>query len=196
MIDSPEVPGNAGDPPAIAEVRSTGRRRLLQAGISAAPVVMTIVSRPVLADGQPGACTAPSGFVSINQSNPRGGGLCAGRTPGYWKNHTSAWPAGYDPNTKLFCDVFLCSAQVSGKTLLCVLEPQCAGAGPPFDVGRHIVAALLNTLTGLVPTTILSVPAIKSIWSQYITTGSYSPSAGVFWDHEQIVDYLLTTMPV
>jgi hypothetical protein len=170
---------------------------LLQAGIAATPVVMTVVSRPVLANGTgtPTQCQAPSGFVSGNTSSP-GGDVCAGRTPGYWKTHQSAWPSGY--YTKLFSDCFSGAVYPSGTTLSDVVN---MGGGPPDDVGRHIVAALCNTLTGIVPTTVLSVAKIQSIWSQYISTGGgtvgyYSPGNNVKWDHTQICDYLVSTMPL
>jgi len=70
----------------------------------------------------------------------------------------------------------------------------------PNDVGQCVVAALLNCLSGAVPTTILDVPKIQTIWSAYMTTGGgtvgyYSPSANVKWDHSQIVAYFGTTMP-
>ena len=210
MIDSPRNPGKAGEPPNTGAVRSPGRRRLLQAGISATPVVMTVVSRPVLA----AQCNSPSAFFSGNESNVGGGALsCFGRTPGYWKQpqHFAEWPSGSYPidvtgppphaDTK-FLDVFptgpLYHDSFLGLTLLCVLEPLCSGGGPPFDVARHIVAALLNNLAvpKLVPDTVLSAAMIQAIWRSYSTTDSYSPGTGPGWNHTQIVNYLITTMPL
>jgi hypothetical protein len=212
MKDSPKMGGDGGHRPDVTLAPSPVRRRLLRAGISAAPVAMTVASRPVLADGT-ASCKSPSGFASINASAP-GGGTCAGVTPGYWKTHTSptdhpyAWPGGYVPtgtNATPFCSAplsgtkFLCATAVSGKTLLDVLGN---GGGPPFDVARHIVSALLNSLVGIVPATILDVSTIVAIWNQYITTGGgttgyYEPSGpgGPKWDHAMIVDYLVSTMP-
>ena len=69
MTDSPKDPGMAGEPPKSRVLSSAGRRRLLQAGISAAPVIMTVASRPVLATTN---CRTPSGFVSGNVSNSTG----------------------------------------------------------------------------------------------------------------------------
>ncbi|HEV8096575.1 MAG TPA: hypothetical protein VGP71_12655 [Burkholderiales bacterium] len=57
-----------------------------------------------------------------------------------------------------------------------------------------IVAALLNAAAGLTP--VLSESAVKSIWSEYLGTGSFSPSSGVYWSHDDIIAYLLTTMSV
>jgi hypothetical protein len=73
------------------------------------------------------------------------------------------------------------------------LEPQVVGAGSPNDVARHIVAALLNVAAGR--TQVLTVTVVRDMWAEYITTGSFSPSSGVHWNHDELVAYLLTTMP-
>ena len=82
MIDSPNSPGQADKPSNGGSVRSASRRRLLQAGISAAPVAMTVASRPVLATtNPPGTCPAPSGFISTATISGPPGGPCAGLSP-------------------------------------------------------------------------------------------------------------------
>ena len=121
MIDSPKMPGETGKQPDAGAVPSSGRRRLLQAGISAAPVVMTVVSRPVLAV----QCDSPSGFTSLSPSHP-GPGMCGGHTPSMWLGDTANWPPNYTPAT-LFVDKFptgpMWFGLVSGKTLAEVLDP-------------------------------------------------------------------------
>lgn len=200
MPDPTDTPPSSDSPPAPGGEPNASRRRLLRGGLAAAPVLMTLVSRPVLAQN---TCTTPSGFVSVNASTAGRGVVCTGRTPGYWKQsqHFNAWPAPYYPthvgghgghNATLFDAVF--APHYPGKTLLDVLNPQIVGSGPPNDVARHVVAALLNVAAGLA--SVLTVPAVKAIWSEYITMGSYSPSSGVHWNHDDIVNYLLTTMPV
>jgi hypothetical protein len=208
MTRSTGTTAGESPPTAPAGGHSPARRRLLQAGISAAPVAMTLASRPVLAEGNGivgGACRTPSAFASINQSVQHNGTTCSGRTPGFWKQeqHFSSWrPSGFYPTTvpgpgghaaTQFCAVFPNCSVYTGKTLLDVLG---AGGGPPDDVGRHIVAALLNAYAGFTPLTILSVAKIKEIWSQYASTGYFSPVTGVQWDHGQIVAYLVSTMPI
>jgi hypothetical protein len=43
-------------------------------------------------------------------------------------------------------------------------------------------------------TPVLTVNAVKDIWNEYFATGSFSPSSGVRWNHDEIISYLLTTM--
>jgi hypothetical protein len=162
----------------------------LQGGLAAAPVLMTLVSRPVLAQ----QCTTPSGYVSLNASTAGRGVACSGRTPGYWKN-TTAWPSPYKPTTT-FDSVFAHNATYypDTTTLQDVLEPQVVGGGPPNDVARHLVAALLNVQSGWAP--VLTVTVVKDMWSEYLSTGSFSPSSGAQWNHDELMDYLLITMPV
>jgi hypothetical protein len=186
------------------------RRRLLRGGLGAAPVLLTLVSRPVLGwgggGGGGGQCFTPSGFVSMPTSQHGKPYYCSGRTPGYWKQpqHFSSW-VGYYPTTTTgfgghqaskFKDVFTPTPYPPQTTLLQVLELM---GGPPNDVARHIVAALLNVMAGWTP--VLTVPVVQGIWSEYMTTGGgtvgyFEPTAGVKWYHDDIVNYLLSTMPL
>ncbi len=75
--------------------------------------------------------------------------------------------------------------------MLQVLE---MGGGPPNDVARHIVAALLNVASGWTP--VLTISRVQDIWNEYATKGYYEPTAGVKWYHDDIVNYLLSTMPI
>jgi len=64
-----------------------------------------------------------------------------GCTPGYWKqsHHFDSWPLPYTPDTpfgSVFEDAF------PGKTLL---EVMWTGGGGKIALGRHTVAALLNS---------------------------------------------------
>jgi hypothetical protein len=67
-----------------------------------------------------------------------------GCTPGYWKqpNHFDSWPAPYTPTT-LFDTVF--ADAFPGLTLLDVLNLEGGGLNA---LGRHTVAALLNSASG------------------------------------------------
>ena len=157
----------------------TNRRRLLRGGLGAAPLLLTLVSRPALG-GQwrttvtkgggvcKGGCFTPSGFVSMPTSQHGKPTYCSGRTPGYWKQqqHFSSWVPPYYPTTvswpgghqaTKFTDVFYgaSSPYPSATTFLQVLGMQ---GGPPNDVARHIVAAVLYCAAGWTP--VLTVPAL------------------------------------
>ena len=87
--------------PQVGEA-NLSRRKFTKAGLVAAPVIMTLASRPALggtswSGGWTGSsdkggykCTI-SGLMSLNASNIDSYGSCHGNTPGYWKNHAS-WP--------------------------------------------------------------------------------------------------------
>src|SRR5215468_3619558 len=78
-----------------------GRRRLLHGGLAAGPVLLTLVSRPVLGTVQ---CVTPSAFCSGNTSAALGAPVCTGFPPDYWADNPN-WPPPYTPDTP-FCDVF------------------------------------------------------------------------------------------
>jgi len=190
-IDKPsstEPPSPArGDPRA-------GRRRLLQGALAGAPVLMTLVSRPVLAV----QCTTPSGFVSANASTAGRGVNCTGHTPAFWQTApASQWPSGFPPNQPF--NVFFNTPTYPPygppgppKSLRDVL--QLPPTAPVDDVARFIVAALLNAASGLTP--VLTTQLVKHIWSEYYTSGFgfFSPSSGARWNHDEIIEYLSTTM--
>lgn len=184
---------NANDPPLQPSADPfAGRRRLLQGGLAVGPVLMTLVSRPVLAQ-QAGLCTTPSGFVSANASTAGRGVICTGHTPDIWKANATpqAWPQGFPPS-RTFDSIFDHDSThyPANTSLLDILN---LAPTPSFDdLARYIVAALLNAAASLTP--VLSVNAVKGIWNEYLATGSFSPSSGVHWNHDEIVSYLLTTM--
>jgi hypothetical protein len=78
--------------------------------------------------------------LSVPLPPPPGGG--EGCTPGYWKNHLDAWVT-YTPGTQ-FSDVF--EDAFPGKTLRQVASQ---GGGGLKALGRHTVAALLNTTSAV-----------------------------------------------
>src|SRR5438046_7128669 len=92
MPDPTKPPSFPESAPVSGHELSTTRRRLLRGGLAAAPVMMTLVSRPVLAQ----TCTTPSGYVSANASRP-GGSSCSGYGPRHWYGQMT-WPSSYKPN--------------------------------------------------------------------------------------------------
>ena len=211
MSDSTEQAQETGTPAKVGP--SESRRRLLRGGLGGAPLLMTLVSRPVLGGGSYGGgggggqCYTPSGFVSMPTSQPGRPQFCSGRTPGFWKQPQkfSEWPAPFYPTTTQYHKATKFNAYFSGipspypstATFLDVLNTQDGFSGPPHSVARHIVASVLNVAKGWVP--VLTQDVIKAIWGQYMNTGGgtsgyYEPTAGVKWYHDDIVNYLTSTM--
>jgi len=178
-----------------AESVLAGRRRLLRGGLGAAPVILTVASRPVMANGK---CTTASAFGSINMSRPsKTAAWCGGSKPDTWKNCPhSDWPCV--PNTT-FNSCFG-SGCLPNTTLLQVLQK----AGSEKDeVARYCVAALLNARKRLTPDTVLSVRTLRLLWQSFLTSGYYEPTAGVRWyphysdpaSNGGFVEWLASTMP-
>ena len=192
-----EPPSPSGERPVL------GRRRLLQGGLGAAPVLMTLVSRPVLGQG---ICQTPSGFVSANASNVGTTATCSGHTPAFWANSSNfgQWPSGFNPtnpqvtrfagNQGVFSNSPN-SAPFNGNPTL--VQALGFSGNSTNDVARYVSAAVLNAAKGLTP--VLTVPQVKAIWAEYGATGYgtvgyYSPTAGSRWSAQEIIAYLLTTM--
>ena len=210
MTDQAKGPSQEQDArPSMPPRADPSRRRILRASLGAAPVLMSLASRPVfggqwktVGGGGNGQCFTPSGFVSMPTSQHGAPTYCSGRTPGYWKQqqHFSSWVPPYYPTTvsgpgghdaTKFTDVFyaVSSPYPPATTFLEVLGKQ---GGPPDDVARHIVAAVLNVAAGWTP--VLTIPVLQGIWSEYINTGGgtvgyFEPTAGVKWYHDDIVTY-------
>ena len=107
-----------------------GRRRLLHGGLAAGPVLMTLVSRPVLAQVQ---CQTASAFVSGNASVAGVAVLCEGHSADYWANNPN-WPPPYTTCTQ-FNDVF--GGGSPSTTLLDVLAPHQKGHKHPQGGDVH-----------------------------------------------------------
>ena len=92
---APETPEILNEAKLNGEINPS-RRKLAGAALGAT-AVFTLASRPVWG----GQCSSPSGFISGNLSQHGTPIMCSGRSPGYWKNHPEAWPAGYLPGTAI-----------------------------------------------------------------------------------------------
>lgn len=204
MANTNDLPKDESALPQLTPPSSGTRRRFLHGGLGATPLLLTLASRPVL--GQV-TCTSPSGFVSMPTSAHGTPQTCMGRTPGYWKQDqkfpdwpsppyypvTTTGPGGHAATT--FNSVFgTPSPYDKNTTFLDVLrtEDYTTSAGPPHDVARHCVAELLNIQKGWVP--VLTKDQVKNIWQSFYSLGYFEPTAGVQWDHTQIVAYLTSTM--
>ncbi len=175
--------------PAPMDERGRSRRRFTRTGLGAAGVLMTLASQPGMATDM---CTSPSGTLSGGLQSHHGRGYaCAGRSPGYWKNH-GGWPAGCQPATP-FSQVFTVdaghAATYGAVTCGDILSHQ------KFDdanLGMHLVAAWINALSGLTP--FLTTDELQRIWNEWQARGYFNPVPSVQWNAASIVVYLSGTM--
>ncbi|MET0094009.1 MAG: hypothetical protein ABW120_10770 [Sedimenticola sp.] len=155
MSDNKEIRGqDRSQEPVEGSAVDQSRRGFTKAGL-AAPVIMSLTSRPVL-----GQCVSVSGFMSGNASHPH---ECIGYgcTPGYWKQNPAAWTcAGYVPGACMkwdkngnctgftsvpgtateFADVFMRPHPSGYLTLMEVLHRSNGN-----DIYFHAIAAVLNS---------------------------------------------------
>lgn len=183
--ESPMTPANTP----TASVNDA-RRRFAKTGLGAGAVIATLVSQPVLG-AVPYNCTI-SGHASGNVSTHGPDGNCQiGLSPGYWKNHTSNWPAPFTPS-QLFKDAggvsnaLLNVSSTTDKTMLQVLN---LGGGGTTALARHVVGALLNAQQ-VAPNFPLSVAQVKAIWNEVVSTGQYQVNASVTWTVDDVTNYL------
>lgn len=186
--------GSSQDQPAAA----SGRRRLLRSGMAAAPVLLTLANRPVMA----ATCRTPSAALSMSLSRPNAGVFdCAGKSPASWAGTAEGgWPPG--TRAMLFSAAIGSSDTYGAKTLL-----EMVGPGSDMNMeglARHLVAAYLNASAALTPVGVLSMPIIVAIWARFPSPGWYEPTAGIKWfpDYAEpanplggLTAWLKTTMP-
>jgi hypothetical protein len=112
------------------------------------------------------------GVASVSASKKKGSEGC---TPGYWKQsqHFDSWQQ-YSPNQKfdtVFADAF------GDMTLLQVLEQ---GGGGLKALGRHTVAALLNTTSSGVDYAYIYPTTVINFFNDAYASGNYEGMKDIF----------------
>lgn len=158
------------------------RRRLIRAGLVSAPVLMTLVSRPVHAAD----CKSASATVSANASGKPL--VCGGDGPVTWLA-APTWPV---PKLTALLSTYLPDAPLPtglppNPTLLQVL--QSTGTSATDVLARNIVAALLNVLSGKNPSQVVTQSMLNTIIG---AGGNFNPSPGVPWNTAQTNAWLVT----
>jgi hypothetical protein len=125
------------------------RRRLLRGGLAAAPALLTLASRPVLATQ---TCFPGSASVSANASRTAAGLACRGRTVNYWSQDSSftEWPAPMaSPGSKV--QIAAANAVTADATKnVAVLSGTAAAAAAPTDskLDARAAATTFNSVFG------------------------------------------------
>lgn len=197
-----QQPGDQQKPAAAVDATDlqASRRRMLRRSLTvAAPTIITMASTSVMGSTKVPFCVPASSFASINAGTsrkPQSGSPCAGLSPGGWKNRDATqWPSPYQPND-LFKNRFGQLGPYSATdTLLAVLG---GGGGGDLELGRHIVATMLNAQAGLIPATIFTAAGAVALWDAYILAGSKfypnAPSMTPVWGHAEVTAWLKAMM--
>ncbi len=165
----------------------TTRRKFLVKGVaSAAPVILTVTSRPAMGGN---FCT-PSGFLSGNLSNPDDSRSCNGLSPGYWKNH---FPDRFKHTrfSSLFGGVWVDGSGAAWNPDVTLKEVlHFRGHEDRYKFGTHAVATYLNAEYRTRLHYPMEVETVVDIVQQVLTTGVYTdPSTGLTMDAMEVKDF-------
>ena len=207
MSDQPNQPVSSpdSDGPTSKQAALLARRRLLQGGLGAAPVLLASAPRSVMAGGN---CVPASSFASINASRPDLLHNCSGQKPDYWKQTwvQSQWPSPCAATgslaTKFGAACGSSDSFYADKTMLQVLQSSDADT-TRGGLARYLCAAVLNANSGKTDSTVLGLSTIRNVWAEYVARGYYEPTAGIKWYLNSsvpsgsggIMQWLKSTMP-
>lgn len=164
-----------------------GRRKLIQAGLASAPVLLALKSTPVLA----GNCKHPSGFSVSGNLSANGAKNCSSRFPGIseWQKNPSQWPNSLTPNS-LFKAALGASALNQADTF--TLGAALGDTANPLNA--KAVAVLLGSFNYGPP----GPDVVKALWTDGVRGGGYAAlgykSESTMWhwiEVDKYFDYLL-----
>lgn len=170
--------------------RGVSRRRLLRAGASASPVVLTLVSNPVGATN----CVLASSFVSRSTMISRNGGRttpinCTSYNLTHWRTVCQNQP-NHVHLVKTVSNYLGCSASLphGTSTVKSVLESTTTVA--PVPVLQRILVMCLNIDAGHVSVSGgFSKVYLASVWTAYAPTNTYTMAGGVM-DSQKLAEWL------
>lgn len=186
VVDVPvQVVGNAMPGSGVS------RRRLMRAGLAAAPVMLALKSQSVLAAD---ICIKPSSFSSLKAAAnmtlsraPNQGWTCYSH--GYWKNTDHPHPYSTKETSYFLATTSGVSAgftanpggAYTGKTLQNVLD--MTGNANNAALARHIVASFLTAVANSnnPATVLLTTTQCIRVWNTLNAGNTWSPVAGVNW---------------
>lgn len=201
MTDDPNQVSKSGasigDQTSRKVVSAAARRRLLKGGVSAAPVILTLTSRPVL--GFENACLSPSRMISGNHSGFAGPITCGGETLAFYEaqakqNQPPPWATLFF--TSVFGTGYPYDSTAPGdpKKLGPVFLDSYAGydgnANSTSGFACYIIAAYLNALNNVGSvSSVLTSAQVVSMWNDVIGTGQYCPQISMCWNAKGVIGY-------
>ncbi len=193
-------PEQVSTPPARAD-----RRALLKAGTASAPVLLTLVSRPVSA----GTCVVASSFVSVatfKSHNPTTtSAVCTLRDCYAWYRDACLSPTGLPPRPSSL-DVTVSSllgstsSPYNGAKLYQVLQNSPNGISTSGEIGvlQHVISLALNVKYGYTPLPGgVTVPYLATLWQNYKTSNRNQyvvPASSINWDSTQLIAWMRVLM--
>lgn len=175
-----ERPDNSAEIPPT-ETRSSAprptRRKLIQAGLAGAPVVLALKSTPVLAAN----CKLPSGFSVSGNISRNGGGICTSQLLGvsHWVGN-----ATQEQKDRPFAPPYFNASRDSSITTF----GQALAKGND-NIHAKIVAAFLSSESG----SFLALDMVKDMWNLGVLGAGYHPDSsnpGIKWDETDVLGYL------
>lgn len=212
------APQDIGEP---AKSPDKSRRSFAKSGLVASGVLLTLSSRPVLGEL---VCKSPSGFESGNLSFHGTPIICAGLSPGYYKNNTN-WPSPYEADKTTTSRVSKSDEEkkkgedhTPSYTTITTVVPgtkfanvfSCIGYGKAYD--NLTMSQVLNLggtgdpyqlgahcVASLLNarsgfTPVLTEAQVKNIFNEFDSKGYFEPTISIKWYPADIVAYLKTTM--
>lgn len=167
--------------------RSDSRRHFLRVGLGAAPVVLSLTSRPALAR----SCATLSATASMAAdpltSAAHGLDICLGGSPGSWRTSNSLRTLFGQQDGPTFLSVFgflwnnAWKPEVRFRDVLGMNDDH-----DPRQFGAHLVAAYCNAL-GYADRYPLTAAQVVQIGGAIKTSGVFMvPDTGAQWDVEEV----------
>jgi hypothetical protein len=181
--------------PVGAAAAGVARRRLLRAGLAAAPVMAALKSNTVLAGGN--GCVRPSAFASMANPNWALSGrtinndyVCA--SPDHWKSSKAGLPKKFKKADFISEDTGFVTnpgGRYTKKSLQQVLN-----MNPSSDeekLARYVTAALLSaaSVSNDPGRVLLTAFQCREIWNEQ---GNWSPFGGADWTMKKTLHYFET----
>ena len=184
--------------------KSSSRRRLLQAGLSASPVVLSVASRPVFAGVAAADCRSPSAFASFT-ANPATSGAptkqCIGSGP--VATAASLQALGKTVTQLSTAATMRFSTGVSYRVLLPTLPTATKTNTPSIGevlrygtgmtgsdiLAKNIAVAKLNLALGYIPGGVVTDATLQLMWNSSGTGGNYTGN-GFVWTQAQLNTWL------
>ncbi len=203
-ITPPPLPESRPDAEASASLNRR-RRALLRGGVGAAPVLLTLTSRPVQAAN---SCVVASSFVSVatfRSRNPTTTSIkCATLTCEDWYNLACLPTTGTTVrpdymSTTVGTLLGTTTSLHNGRTLWEVLKNSPYGIVRFGQTGvvQHLISMALNIQQKQVPMPgNVNLPYLQGVWQNYVANnGRYKlPQSGINWDSGQLISWLRMLM--